>query len=82
MTDPRWTWLFTLMGIVAMYLLTRKNRWGYIVGLTKELIWIPYGFATHQYGFVASGIIFAAVFIRGFTLWSQPDPQPEKATVP
>jgi hypothetical protein len=79
-TDPRWSWLFTLMGLSSLYLLTRKNRWGHLIGFAKELVWIPYGWATHQYGFVASGAIFAVLFARGFILWSKPTPAPaEKA---
>ena len=74
MTDPRWSWLFPLTGLASLILLTRKNRWGHAVGVGKELAWIPYGWATGQYGLVVSGAVFAVLFARGFILWSRPAP--------
>jgi nicotinamide riboside transporter PnuC len=70
MSDPRWTWVFTLMGLITMWLLTRKNRWGFAVAFVKECVWVPYGYVTRQYGFVASGILFAVVAARGYLAWS------------
>ena len=81
MIDPRWSWLFAISGLAALWLITRKNRWGLALEFGKELAWIAYAIATHQPGFVLSGAIFAVVCANGFRRWSRPDPDRVPTTI-
>ena len=68
------------MSIVGLWLITAKNRWGFGVGVVKEIVFVAYALASRQYGFAVGEAVFLVLFIRGFVLWSQPNSKPKKNT--
>jgi hypothetical protein len=61
------SWLLSAIGIFGYWLLAEKdNKWGWIVGVTYNILWIFYALATHQLGFIAVCVFFVVVNARGF----------------
>lgn len=64
-----WSWGLTLAGALGLYLAGQKNLWGWAVGLAAQPLWVVYAMVTAQYGFIASGLIYGAVYARNFVWW-------------
>lgn len=67
-----WSWVLTSVGIMGLYLMTKKNPAGFVVGLGAQLMWIMYALSTEQYGFVVSAIAYGFVNVLGFYRWTAP----------
>jgi hypothetical protein len=70
------TWLYIsgsifLMSLqlIGQYILSRKNRWGWMVMMGVLVIGEPYEYITHQYGFLAGNIFYFIVALNGWRRW-------------
>lgn len=66
-----WSWVLTAIGITGLVLAGRRVWWAWRVGLAAQPIWIAYGIATRQYGFVVSGLAYGAVYVQNNNLWKK-----------
>ena len=66
-----WSWVLALIGVTGIYFVGRKTIWGWFVLLFNECLWITYAIVTKQYGFIASAIEYAAVYIRSYIHWNR-----------
>lgn len=76
-----WSWVLTSVGIMGLYLMTKKNPAGFVVGLGAQLMWIMYALSTEQYGFVVSAIAYGFVNVLGFYRWTAPVPESKDKTI-
>lgn len=65
-----WSYALAAVGILGIWLAGRRNLWGWAVGVAAQALWIVYGIATHQYGFIISALAYAAVYGRNWWKWS------------
>lgn len=70
-----WSWLLAAIGVTGLYLTTRRNRWGYAIGVSVQALWIAYAVATSQYGFIISALVYGSVNLIGFHAWRKPEPR-------
>ncbi|TQK29404.1 hypothetical protein [Arthrobacter sp. SLBN-53] len=68
-----WSWGLTVVGVLGIYLTTRKLWAGYVVGLAAQVLWIAYAIATRQWGFIASAFAYGSVYALGWYRWTRPD---------
>ena len=57
-------YLIAAIGVVALWCSggqIRSRRAGFVLQLVNQLIWIGYGLATAQYGFVGGAVVFGVV---------------------
>jgi hypothetical protein len=66
-----WSWVLAIIGVTGIFFVGRKTIWGWWVLLFNEALWIAYALITKQYGFIASAIAYAAVYIRSYIHWSK-----------
>ena len=66
-----WSWLLMAVGASGLFVSGRKCRWGWVISVVAEALWVWYAIATTQYGFVVAAIVYAAVDIRNFIAWSR-----------
>ncbi|CDZ89024.1 conserved membrane hypothetical protein [Rhodococcus ruber] len=64
-----WSIMLATIGIVGIYVTTRKLWWGFALGLAAQLLWIAYAIATAQYGFILSAIGYGIVYWIGARKW-------------
>lgn len=78
-----WSVVLAAVGVLGLYLTTRKMAAGYAVGVGVQVLWITYAVVTAQYGFIFSALAFGAVNALGFYKWTtegkkRKGPRPEK----
>jgi hypothetical protein len=64
-----WSWALAGIGVAGLYLVTRKDWRGYIVGLAVQVLWVLYAVLTLQWGFIASAIAYGTVNAIGLYRW-------------
>lgn len=62
-------WSTTAFGITSSWLLGRRNRYGWIVSLVCQVVWLYVASATHQWAFVPSSFVYGVLAIRGWRSW-------------
>lgn len=66
-----WSVVLAVVGVLGLYLTTRKMAAGYAVGVGVQVLWITYAVVTAQYGFIFSALAFGAVNYLGFVRWTR-----------
>lgn len=65
-------WLAMLLSVVAVWLLGNKNKVGFLVFMTANMIWIVLGFLVlESYGIVAGNVFFLISNSRGYVNWKR-----------
>ena len=64
-----WSWILAAIGVTGIFLVGRKTIWGWLILCVNECLWIAYALATHQYGFIAMALAYAAVYIKSYIHW-------------
>ena len=64
-----WSILLTTVGIFGLWIAGQKKAWGWSVGVAAQLLWIAYAITTRQWGFIASALVYGAVYGRNFLAW-------------
>lgn len=75
-----WSWLLMIAGVGGLYLAGRRNRWGWAVGLGAQFLWLAYGVATSQWGFLISAIAYGAVYGTNLYRWTRERARSEVST--
>lgn len=58
-------------GLLSMFLVARKKRAGWIIGIACDLLSLPYDITTRQYGYVATSAVALAIAGSAFRRWKQ-----------
>ncbi|MFA5020773.1 MAG: nicotinamide mononucleotide transporter [Patescibacteria group bacterium] len=58
-----------LFGIPAIILVSRKNKWGFVLGLASQPFWLATSLINHQWGVVFLSVIYAASWVYGIYQW-------------
>jgi nicotinamide riboside transporter PnuC len=64
-----WSWTLAAIGVTGLYLVTRRNWRGYVLGVGVQVLWIAYAVVTAQWGFIASALVYGAVNMIGLVGW-------------
>lgn len=64
-----WSWILAVIGVTGIFLVGRKTIWGWLVLCVNECIWIAYGLATKQYGFIVMALAYAVVYVKSYMHW-------------
>lgn len=64
-----------LFGIAAIFLVARKNKWGFILGLAVQPFWFITSYQNEQWGVFVSSIAYTVSWGFGIYNWFR---KPEK----
>lgn len=67
-----WSIILAGIGILGVYLAGKKNALGWAVGLAAQVLWIVYGIATGQLGFIASALVYGFFYGKNWLAWRKP----------
>ena len=69
---PLWIWGLVLdgTGLLGSWFLARLNRFGWIISLVAQVLWIIYSVQTEQWGFFPGIILQTIINIKGFLRWT------------
>lgn len=65
-----WSWVLTFVGVLGLYLAGSKNKLGWIIGLSAQILWIVFAISTKQYGFIVSAFAYGFVYARNWRRWN------------
>jgi hypothetical protein len=57
------------IGVSGLYLTTRKDWRGYLVGVAVQVLWVAYAIVSAQWGFIVSAFAYGAVNAIGLYRW-------------
>ncbi len=67
----RWSLALVAAGLFGQWLVGEHRRVGWVVGVGTQALWIAYALVTHQYGFLLSAALFAAMYFRNWRRWGR-----------
>ena len=67
-----------LAGLAVMYLLAHRNRWGWVLSLLNQTVWLALAYVSNNWGFLLGAVAFGAVAVHGWFQW-KPIPVPPPA---
>lgn len=59
----------TIFGIIGIFLMNRKNRWGCVFGLIAQPFWFISTFINHQWGMFILSVVYTLIWINGIYNW-------------
>lgn len=65
--------VFALLMMIQTWLLARKMRSGWALGVVILLLAIPYDLMTSQPGYVVSGLVSLVISYQAFARWEDAD---------
>lgn len=63
-------WLITVLGLASTWLLSRRNRYGWIANAASQVVWLYVAVVTRQWAFVIPSFAYGYLCIRGWIGWS------------
>lgn len=64
-----WSWVLTAFGVLGIYLAGKKNKWGWVIGIFSQFLWVAFAIATAQYGFIVASVLYGSVYAKNFIQW-------------
>lgn len=60
-----------IIGSGGIFVVGKKNIWGWLILMINELLWTVYALVTRQYGFLVAVVLYSAAYIKSYTEWRQ-----------
>ena len=57
------------LSVSAIILVARKNKWGFVLGLSSQPFWLYTSYANDQWGIFLNSIVFTGTWIYGIYRW-------------
>lgn len=67
------SWCLAPFGLLGMYVVGLKKRWGWVLGMTTQSLWAFYAVGTGQYGFLIGTVSYFAVYLKNWIGWRRPE---------
>ena len=61
-----WSWLLTAIGVSGFWIVGTGRRWGWLINISAQGLWIAYSLQTEQYGFIVASLAYGGVFTRNW----------------
>lgn len=74
------SWCLAPFGLLGMWVVGMKRRWGWVVSMTTQTLWAFYAIGTGQYGFLIGTLSYFAVYLRNWLHWGAPVPESPELT--
>lgn len=63
MISQSWSWILTITGVLGLLVASRWPKFGWMIGIAVQPLWLLYGGMTRQWGFIASGLSYGLAYI-------------------
>jgi hypothetical protein len=73
------SWCLAPFGLLGMYVVGLKKRWGWMLGMTTQVLWATYAVGTAQYGFLLGTCAYFAVYLKNWLGWRRTAAGPAQA---
>lgn len=72
MNETQWTWILfvaELYGLTGMYLVGKKQWYGWLIVLTHSIPWFIYSIAYGKPGFIAMSLMWWTMYMINMIKW-------------
>ncbi len=59
----------SVFGVLAIILVSRKNKWGFVFGLASQPFWYITAYLHSQWGIMFLNVIYTGSWLYGFYQW-------------
>jgi hypothetical protein len=66
------SWCLAPFGLLGMYIVGLKRRWGWVVSMITQSLWATYAIGTGQYGFLIGTVSYFIVYLKNWLGWKAP----------
>lgn len=67
--NPYWSYLLTIVGVFGLWVVGRKDKRGFMIGLGAQFLWVAYAIVTKQWGFIVSAMAYGWVNANNLAKW-------------
>ena len=64
-----WSWTLAIIGSLGVYVVGKKNMFGWLILMVSECLWTIYALTTHQYGFIFAVVLYSGAYIKSYLHW-------------
>jgi hypothetical protein len=64
-----WSWVLATIGLSGLFLIGSYKRYGWIVLMCNEAIWVAYALRVKEYGFILMAGTYAGIYVRNYRMW-------------
>lgn len=64
-------WMATVCGLLGVYLLGNKNKFGFVLFMIASMSWITFGVLTGSIAVIIGSAIFLMMHLRGLLKWNK-----------
>jgi len=75
------SWCLAPFGLLGMYVVGLKKRWGWVLSMTTQALWAFYAVGTGQYGFLIGTCSYFAVYLKNWLGWGRPVTDPDQTAL-
>ena len=62
-----------ILGISAVILVAKKNKWGFVLGLAAQPFWLITSYLNHQWGVFLLSLVYVVTWSFGVYEWFKKD---------
>lgn len=73
--------MITVTGVTAIFLVARKNKWGFVIGLVSAPFWFITSYLNDQWGVFLLNIAYTMNWIYGIYVWFWRDRKKDEITI-
>lgn len=66
-----WSYALAPFGLLGMIMAGRKSKWGWLVSIGTQVLWLTYAVDTKQWGFIPGSLAYGFVYLRNFLKWNK-----------
>lgn len=74
-----WSALLTPFGLLGMYISGRKIKWGWLLGMGTQVLWVGYAIDTKGYFFIIGSMGYFSIYLKNFVAWYRADKKEAQA---
>ena len=69
MQNQIWSWILAVVGAGGIFVVGKKNVWGWLILMVSECLWTIYALVSKQYGFLFAVTLYSAAYIKSYLEW-------------
>jgi hypothetical protein len=67
------SWCLAPFGLLGMWVVGRKQRWGWVLSMGTQALWAFYAIGTGQYGFLIGTVSYFCIYAANWLKWRRDD---------
>jgi len=66
-----WSYALAPFGLIGMFMASRRNKWGWLLSICTQVLWLVYAVDTKQWGFIPGSLAYGVVYLKNFLNWNK-----------